>query len=83
METLTAVLGQVWVGALAGILAGFLITFFFYRASRIGPQPTYRLQALRLIARDERALPEEVEILFRGMNVTRLTKTNVIFLEFR
>jgi hypothetical protein len=79
MDALKAFFSQAWVGILVGILAGFLITFFFYRASRIGSRPSYQLRALRLIAKDERALPEEVEILFKGMSVPRLTKTHVIF----
>lgn len=78
MEALKAFFSQAWVG-LVGILAGFLIAFLFYRASRIGPRPSYQLRALRLIAEDERVLPEEVEILFKGIRVPRLTKTHVIF----
>lgn len=79
MEALKTFFSQAWVGVLVGVLAGFLIAFLFYRASRIGPRPSYQLKALRLIAKDERALPEEVEILFKGMSVPRLTKTHVIF----
>ena len=79
MEALKAFFSQGWVGALLGILGGLLIAFFFYRASRIGPRPSYQFKALRLIAENERALPEEVEILFKGMSVPRLTKTHVVF----
>jgi len=79
MEALKAFFSQSWVGILVGILAGLLIAFFSDKASRIGPRPSYQLKALRLIAKDERALPEEVEILFNGMSVPRLTKTHVIF----
>jgi len=78
MEALRAFFSQNWVGVL-GILAGLLIALYFYRASRIGPRPSYQLKALRLIAKDERTLPEEVEILFKGMSVPRLTKTHVVF----
>jgi hypothetical protein len=79
MEALKAFFSQGWGVALVGILAGLLISLYFYRASRIGPRPSYQLKALRLIAKDEGALPEEVEILFKGMSVPRLTKTHVIF----
>ena len=79
MEALKAFFSQGRGGILVGVLAGFLIAILFYRASRIGPRPSYQLKALRLIAKDERALPEEVEILFKGMSVPRLTKTHVIF----
>lgn len=79
MEVLKAVFSQGWVGILVGILAGLLIAYLFHRASRIGPRPSYQLKALKLIAKDERALPEEVDILFKGIGVPRLTKTHVIF----
>jgi hypothetical protein len=79
MEILKAFFSQGWVGVLMGILAGLLIALYFYRASRIGPRPSYQLKALRLLAKDERALPEEVEILFKGVSVPRLTKTHLIF----
>jgi hypothetical protein len=78
MEALRAFFSQNWVGIL-GILAGLLIALYFYRASRIGPRPSYQLKALRLIAKEQRALPEEVEIFFKGISVPRLTKTHIIF----
>lgn len=74
---LKSVFGQGWVGSLIGII-GLLVGYLFYRASGIGPRPVYQLRALRLIGKEEDTLPEEVEILFRGKTVPRLTKTHVI-----
>ncbi|MCZ7385872.1 MAG: hypothetical protein O8C63_14165 [Candidatus Methanoperedens sp.] len=77
MEFLTDFFNQGWVGSVIGI-TGLVIAFILYRASRIGPRPVYQLRALRLIGKEEQALPEEVEILFRGRSVPRLTKTHII-----
>lgn len=52
-------------GSIIGIV-GLLVGYILYRASRIGPRPVYQSRALRLIGKEERALPEDVEILFRG-----------------
>lgn len=74
------VLNLGWVGSLIGLvgLIGLVITFFLYRASRVGPRPAYQYQALRLIGREEQTLPEEVTIHFRDKKVQRLTKTRII-----
>jgi len=69
-----------WVGSLIGLigLTGLIITFFLYRASRIGPRPVYQYQGFRLIGREKQALPEEVSILYKDKKVARLTKTHII-----
>jgi hypothetical protein len=77
MEFLKALFSQGWISPLIGII-GLIIAFLLYRASRIGPRPAYQLRALRLIGKEEPALPEEVEILFRGRSVPRLTMTHII-----
>jgi hypothetical protein len=80
MEFLRLVFNPGWIGTLVG-LAGLVIAFvslIFYKASRIGARPVYQSRALRLIEKEERALPEEVEILFKGRDVPRLTRTHII-----
>lgn len=77
MEFLKALFSQGWIASLIGII-GVIIAFLLYRASRIGPRPAYQLRSLRLIGKEEPALPEEVEILFRGRSVPRLTRTHNI-----
>lgn len=70
-----------WVGlliAVSGIIIGTIIALLIYRASRIGPRPVYQVRSLKLIGKEEQALPEEVEIFFKGRTVPRLTKTHVI-----
>jgi hypothetical protein len=63
---------------LSGIIIGTIIALLIYRASRIGPRPVYQVRSLKLIGKEEQALPEEVEIFFKGRTVPRLTKTHVI-----
>jgi len=79
MEFLEA-LNPGWVGSLIAFLGliGLIVTFFLYRASRIGPRPVYQYQALRLIGRKGQALPEDVTVLFRDKKVQRLTKTYIV-----
>jgi hypothetical protein len=74
------VLGLGWVASIIGLLGliGLIVTFFLYRASRVGPRPVYQCQALRLISKEEKALPEELTVLFKDKKVERLTKTYVI-----
>lgn len=67
----------VWASLLIGILA-LIISLIIYRASRIGPRPVYQFQTLRLIGKGKQALPEEVQILFKGRSVPQLTRTHVI-----
>jgi hypothetical protein len=79
MEFLRLLFNQGWIGTLIGF-AGLVIAFvslILYKASRIGARPVYQFQALRLIEKEERALPEEVEIHFKGRDVPRLTMTHV------
>ena len=79
MEFLKA-LSPSWVGSLIGLLGliGLVISFFLYKASRIGPRPAYQYQALRLIGGEEQALPEEVTVLLRDKKVEQLTNTHII-----
>lgn len=77
MEALKAMFGQGWLGSLVGIV-GLIVAIILYRASRIGPRPVYQLRALRLIEKEKRILPEQVEILFGGRSIPRLTMTHVI-----
>lgn len=79
MEFLEAI-SPGWVGSLIGLIGviGLVTTFLLYRASRVGPRLAYQYQALRLIGREQQALPEEVTILFRHKKVQRLTKTHII-----
>ena len=78
METIQQFLDPGWVST-AIALVGIIIALIIYRASVVGPRPVYQGRALRLIGPDEKTLPDEVEILFKGQTVDRLTKTYIVF----
>ena len=81
MQVLKAFLNQNWVSSLVGItgVVTAIIGLLLYRASRIRAQLVYQVRATRILGSKERSLPEEVEILFKGRSISRLTKTHIIF----
>lgn len=66
---------QGWVGLL-GLIVG-LIGLLLYFKGRIGARPTCQMRSLRLLGKEEQALPPEVEIHFKQKNIPRLTLTRV------
>jgi hypothetical protein len=73
-----------WVGSvisLLGLLVGLVslvAAVLIYRASRVGGRLIYQLHALHLISGGPYDLPSEVEILFKGRAVPRLTRTLLV-----
>lgn len=74
-------LSKGWVGSLIGLIGLIVgtIGLILYLRSRIGPRPTYRMRARRLLGKKEQELPDDVEILFKGRPASRLTLTYVVF----
>ncbi len=66
-----------WLGPLIGLI-GLLLAYAYYRRSRIGARMVYQRRGLHLIGRAQQALPDEVEISFKGLKVPRLTSTHVV-----
>ncbi len=77
MEFFKALLNPGWVSSLIG-LGGLIAAIILYRASRIGARPTYQSRGIKLIGK-EAELPQDVDILFQGTPVPRLTMTHVVF----
>src|SRR6185437_11742654 len=77
MNILRDILNPGWVSSAIGIL-GLLIALILYRASVIGARPVYKRRSLRLIGKNEQALPKDVEIRFNGQVVDRLTKNYIV-----
>ena len=73
-----------WVGStisLVGLLLGLLsliTAIVIYRAARVGGRLVYQRQGLNIISEGPHELPPEVEILFKGRPVPRLTKTLLV-----
>jgi len=74
-------LNQPWFGSIVGIagLTFAVVGLLSYRAARIGARPVYFQRVRRLIGKKEHELPEEVEIIFNGQSVPRLTSTQCFF----
>lgn len=78
MEVIKVILNQGWVGSIIG-LVGLIVAFILYRASKTISRPCFQTQAIRLIGREDQALPNDVEIYYKGKKVERLTKVNIVF----
>jgi len=74
-------LNQGWIGSLIGIIGVVLgvMGLLAYRVSRIGARLVFQTHARRLIGRQEQELPEEVQVVYNGNNVPRLTLSRVVF----
>lgn len=78
MNVFVRILGLGWVGAVLGIV-GIVVSVLIHKASRVGGRPVYQTSSLRLIGKEEQALPTEVEITYMNQIVPRLTRTNMVF----
>ncbi|MED1406965.1 hypothetical protein P4U07_30230 [Bacillus mycoides] len=76
MATIFSFFNQGWVGSLIGII-GILIAIVTYRKSKIGQRLVYQSSATRIIGKS-RNTPEEIQIYFRGNEVPRVIKTNLV-----
>ncbi len=75
MVSLEEFQGQNWFGVVGIAVAIVVPVVVYYKSSHAGPRLVYQLGSSRLISKDKRALPEQVEIRYRGRIVPRLTKT--------
>ncbi len=78
MDGFNAILEYTWIGPLIGAI-GIIISITINRSSRVGARLVYQSNSLRLIGKEEQALPAEVQINYKGKSVPRLTITNIIF----
>ncbi len=75
MVSLEEFLVQNWFGVVGIAVAIVVPIVVYYKTSHAGPRLVYQLGSTRLISKDKRALPEQVEIRYQGRIVPRLTKT--------
>src|SRR5690554_688789 len=71
---------QGWVGSLIGIVGvifGF-IGIFSYKISKSTAKPSFQKSSMRLLGKNEDNLPDDVTVLYKGVEVARLTKTTFI-----
>lgn len=75
------ILNQSWFGALVGLL-GLLVGIaglVLYVKSRIGARPMCLMRTMRLIGKSEQKLSPEIQIVFGGYSVPRLSLTHLYF----
>jgi hypothetical protein len=77
MDNFLDFLSKGWVGSFLGLI-GLISGYIFYRRSLREPRLVYQSNAVKLIGKDE-SLPEEIDILYKGKSVSRLTRTYIIF----
>src|SRR6266446_37633 len=78
LSTVIGFLNQGWVGTFIAVM-GIGVAYALYRKSRVSSRPAYQMRALRLLGLDNRVLPDEIQILFKGKSVPRVTRTYMVF----
>jgi hypothetical protein len=77
MDLVKTFLNPGWVGSLIS-LSGLIAALIIYRASRVGARPVFQAKVLRLLSKENPALPSEVEVYYQGSPVPRLTRVHII-----
>jgi hypothetical protein len=78
IDSLKQALSQAWLGTAIGALS-IIVAIVIYRASAIGARPVYSRRSFRVIGFNRNEFMEDVQILYRGMHVDRLSRSNIIF----
>lgn len=81
LQQLFDIFNQGWVGSLigfVGIVIGIL-GIFSYRISKSSGKPTIQKYSLRIIGKEDTEVEDDIEILYKGTKVDRLTKTIIVF----
>jgi hypothetical protein len=82
IDSFIQTLSQAWLGtviAALGIIIGIIVAVVIYRASLIGAQPVYSRRSFRVIGFDKNEFLRDVEILYHGNHVDRLSRSHIIF----
>ncbi|MDP3120927.1 MAG: hypothetical protein Q8N01_10965 [Sulfuricurvum sp.] len=77
LDQLLIYLNIPWVSVVVGTIIG-IIGIFSPKIFKNRAKPVFQKASLRLIGSEEDSLPENVEILFDGKRVNKLTRTNLI-----
>ena len=77
MEKVLSFLSQNWIGSLIGLI-GIITAYIFYKKSRTFASLSCQSQSLKIIEKSKRLVPKNVEILFDGKTVDRITKNIIV-----
>ncbi|WP_121642607.1 hypothetical protein [Bacillus vallismortis] len=69
------IFNQGWVGTLIGLI-GILLAFYFHKVSKKVNELTYTFKTERVVGKNNKT-PEDIEIVFRGKPVERVTNTQI------
>lgn len=73
MEGFIKLINQGWVG----ILIGAIVAIIAHKRASLGPRLVYQWSSLKVIGTDK-DIPDDIRIIFKGIEVPRVIKTNII-----
>jgi hypothetical protein len=76
MENVLNFIGLGWVGSILGIV-GIALSIWFYFKSQQKADPVAVIESMRLVGGPHQSLPNQIEILYEGKPVPRVTKSVV------
>lgn len=79
MEQIVDALKISWLPTVLFFVLGIPITVAITKYYISDAKPSFHMQSLRLIAKENAQLPDAVQILFNGKEVPKLTKTRIVF----
>ena len=77
MNSLLNLFSQSWFGSLLGILGLLAAIFFYWRSKRVA-RLTFQHDTVTLLGSSDAAFPDEVEIKFSGMPISRVTAETIV-----
>jgi len=77
MNSLLDLFSQSWFGSLLGILCLLAAIFFYWRSKRVA-RLAFQRDTVTLLGSSDAAFPDEVEIKFAGMPISRVTAETIV-----
>lgn len=81
IQQLFNIFNQGWVGSLIGFvgLVIGIVGIFSYKISKSSGKPALQKYSLKIIGKEDTEVEDDIEILYKGTKVNRLTKTIIVF----
>jgi hypothetical protein len=78
IDSFVQLLDKAWLGTVIGVLS-IIVAVVIYRESVIGARPVYFRRSFRVIGFNKDEFLQDVEVLYHGNHVDRLTRSHVVF----